>query len=181
MNAAARIGTGSPRQWCVQQGVHQAMRCRAIGERMAYSLTEAAGAAGRNRSSILRAIKSGRLSATRDEVTGEWRIEPVELHRLYPVADASGAAPGRNNGAPAEIQELRARLADKDTTITEQRTALDDLRRRLDQADTDRRQALDRLAAAQERITALLTDQRATPPAGLPARRSWWRWPHRAS
>jgi len=32
--------------------------------------------------------------------------------------------------------------------------------RRLDQADTDRRQTLDRLAAAQERIAALLTDQR---------------------
>jgi len=46
---------------------------------------------------------------------------------------------------------------------------IDDLRHRLDQADTDRRQALDRLAAAQERIAALLTDQR-------PARRSWWRW-----
>ena len=46
-----------------------------------------------------------------------------------------------------------------------------DLRHRLDQADTDRRQALDRLAAAQERIAALLTDQRATV-----ARRSWWRW-----
>jgi len=39
--------------------------------------------------------------------------------------------------------------------------------RRLDQADTERRQALDRLAASQERIAALLTDQR-------PARRSWW-------
>jgi hypothetical protein len=43
--------------------------------------------------------------------------------------------------------------------------------RRLDQVDADRRQALDRLAAAQERIAALLTDQR--PPA--PVRR-WWRW-----
>ena len=36
---------------------------------------------------------------------------------------------------------------------------------RLDQADADRRQALDRLAAAQERIAALLTDQRPSRPA----------------
>ena len=36
-------------------------------------------------------------------------------------------------------------------------TVIEDLRRRLDQSETDRRQALDRLAAAQERITALLT------------------------
>ena len=141
---------------------------------MAYSLTEASIASGRNRSSVLRAIKSGRISASRDEATGEWRIEPAELHRLYPVADASGAAPDRNSSAPAEIQELRARLGDKDTTIAEQRAALDDLRRRLDQADADRRQALDRLAAAQERITALLTDQRPAPSAST--RRSWWPW-----
>lgn len=40
--------------------------------------------------------------------------------------------------------------------------------RRLDQADLDRWQALDRLAVAQERIAALLTDQR-------PAPRRWWR------
>src|SRR3954452_18225618 len=167
-----RRGSGRfPRQRCAPCCTHQLTRCRAIGERMAYSLTEAAGAAGRNRFSILRAIKIGRLSAVRDETTGEWRIEPVELHRLYPVADASGAASDRNNGAPAEIQELRARLADKDTTITEQRAALDDLRRRLDQREADHRQALDRLAAAQERITALLTDQRTTAPT-----RRWWRW-----
>src|SRR3954452_17381512 len=43
-------------------------------------------------------------------------------------------------------------------------------RRRFDQADAAGRQALDRLAAAQERIAALLTDQRT-----VPARR-WWRW-----
>jgi hypothetical protein len=49
-----------------------------------------------------------------------------------------------------------------------------DLRRRLDQREADHWQALDRLAVAQKRIAALLTDQRATTPA--PARRSWWRW-----
>ena len=35
---------------------------------------------------------------------------------------------------------------------------MDDLRVRLDQADADRPQAFDRLAMAQERISALLTD-----------------------
>ena len=39
-----------------------------------------------------------------------------------------------------------------------------DLRRRVDQADADHRQALDRLAVAQERIAALLTNQHATAP-----------------
>src|SRR5262249_35075481 len=47
---------------------------------MAYNLATAALATGVNKSTILRAIKAGRLSATRDE-TG-WTIEVAELHRV---------------------------------------------------------------------------------------------------
>jgi len=135
---------------------------------VAYSLAQAAAAVGRNRSSILRAIKAGKISAVRDDASGEWRIEPVELHRLYPVADelgdAQSSAQPRNDAAQVEIRELRARLADKDDVIA-------DLR-----AQRDRAQVA--LAAAQERIAALLTDQRAAPMpiSAQPARRSWWRW-----
>jgi hypothetical protein len=57
------------------------------------SLGDAATATGMNKSSILRAIKSGRISATRDEV-GQWRIEPGELFRVYPAV-APGDAPQR--------------------------------------------------------------------------------------
>jgi chromosome segregation ATPase len=49
----------------------------------------------------------------------------------------------------------------------------EDLRRRLDQTDAERRQALDRLAEAQVRLTALLTDWRSSSPT---ARRSWLPW-----
>ena len=49
---------------------------------MAYTLTEAATATGLSRSTIFRAIKSGRISATRIE--GNFSIEPVELHRVFP-------------------------------------------------------------------------------------------------
>jgi chromosome segregation ATPase len=131
----------------------------------AYSLAQAAAAVGRNRSSILRAIKAGKLSAVRDDASGEWRIEPAELHRLYPLADELGGAQGnaqlRNDAAQVEIRELRARLADKDDVIA-------DLR-----AQRDRAQAA--LTAAQERIAALLTDQRPAPAQPAP-RRSWWPW-----
>ena len=53
----------------------------------------------------------------------------------------------------------------KDALILEQRQTIDDLRRRLDEERADRRQAQQQLAAAQERIAALLTDQRPTAPA----------------
>ena len=87
---------------------------------------------------------------------------------------ASGANPVRPSGAQAaaqvEIRELRAQLG-------ESRATVEDLRHRLDEERAERRQTAERLAAAQERIAALLTDQRATP---APARRSWWRWGQRA-
>jgi hypothetical protein len=31
----------------------------------------------------MRAIKAGKLSVAKDE-NGEWQIDPVELHRIYP-------------------------------------------------------------------------------------------------
>jgi len=120
---------------------------------MAYSLTEAAAAAERNRSTLVRAIKAGRLSASRDEATGEWRIEPAELHRLYPVADASGAASGEASAVlQAKFEAEQAKVALLERTN-------EDLRRRLDVSTQQLGEALAQVRA--------LTDQR-------PARRSWW-------
>jgi hypothetical protein len=48
-----------------------------------YTIATAAAAVGRNKSAILRAIESGKISVTRDE-NGEWQIDPAELHRIYP-------------------------------------------------------------------------------------------------
>jgi hypothetical protein len=50
---------------------------------MAYTLTSAATATGLNRTTILRVIKSGKISGAKDE-HGEWHIEACELHRVYP-------------------------------------------------------------------------------------------------
>jgi predicted site-specific integrase-resolvase len=47
-----------------------------------YNLASAAAATGVNRSTVLRAIKAGRLSAQRDE-QGGWQIDPAELHRVF--------------------------------------------------------------------------------------------------
>src|SRR3954471_19555303 len=46
-------------------------------------LREAAEQAGMSKTSIFRAIKSGRLSATRDD-NGGIRIDPAELARAFP-------------------------------------------------------------------------------------------------
>ena len=54
-------------------------------------LSQAAAATGVNRSTIYRAWKAGRVSATRTEI-GQIEIEPAELFRVFPpVAQQQGA------------------------------------------------------------------------------------------
>jgi len=120
---------------------------------MPHTLAEAAKATGRDRSTILRAIRNGKLSAVRDTSTGAWLIEPAELHRIYDPADAAADAQSDEHGnAQArtgdsavlhrEVELLRERLAEKDDVIS-------DLRGRLDREAEERR-----------KLTMMLTDQR---------------------
>ena len=84
---------------------------------MPYSLAEAAQATGLNRSTILRAIKSGRISGVRDN-QGAWTVEPVELHRVFeprakPEALPQHAQPDVSNAATdALVAQLRDQLAE---------------------------------------------------------------------
>ncbi len=115
---------------------------------MSYNLVEAGKAVGLGKTAILKAIRSGRISANRDE-RGGWSIEPAELHRVYPpVAETT---PVNQESRDGELTELRARLADAQDSLA-------DLRRRLDREGEERRQA-------QTQLMALLADQR----------RPWWR------
>jgi hypothetical protein len=95
---------------------------------MPYTLAEAAAAVGMAKSSIRRAVQSGRISGTRDDL-GVWHIEPVELHRVFPPV-TSGAE--RSEGAPAAL-ELHAPTPDAERTtdalVAELRTVIADLRR----------------------------------------------------
>lgn len=131
---------------------------------MPYTVTEAAKAIGKSKAAIFRAIRKGTISATRDTSSGVFLIDPAEVHRAFPPAPVvSPDTPPDTDADTSRFAELHGRLADAHDQIA-------DLRRRLDQADADRRQALDRLTAAQERITALLSG----PPAA-PRRRRWWK------
>src|SRR5262249_49184927 len=91
--------------------------CNDRHEAMSYSLVEAAIACGVNRSTVLRAIKASKISAGKDE-QGEWRIEPAELHRVYP---------------PVQANEARPERAHQETLIAELRNALSDMRRDRDE------------------------------------------------
>jgi hypothetical protein len=88
-----------------------------------YTLATAAAACGLNKSTVFRAIKAGKISATRNE-HGEWQIDPAEMHRVYPPAESNDAgqrggqryAPGQAADRTDElIAQLREQLAEMRT------------------------------------------------------------------
>ena len=104
-------------------------------------LHEASRIVGRNRSTLHRAMKTGRLSYSLD-TTGERRIDVAELERVFGarVAVGNGAAPLQSNESQRrEIETLREFLA-------ESRAAVADLRRRLDTSEDERRRLTLQLA-----------------------------------
>jgi hypothetical protein len=82
---------------------------------MPYNLATATVACGINKSTVLRAIKAGRLSASRSEA-GEWSIEVAKLHRVFaPLptpATAEQPAPQQGSTTDDLVQLLRDQLAD---------------------------------------------------------------------
>jgi hypothetical protein len=81
------------------------------------NLREAAEQAGTSKSSIFRAIKAGRLSATRDDLGGV-QIDPAELARVYPpkppTPERAGTMPAAQRGTATSeggTDDLRVRNA----------------------------------------------------------------------
>jgi hypothetical protein len=64
-----------------------------------------------SKTSILRSIKAGRISAGRDEF-GQWAIEPCELHRVYPALTEDTVA---GNGTGERVVPGVKRLLPKPT------------------------------------------------------------------
>ena len=140
---------------------------------MEMSLSGAARASGLSKSTLSRAIKSGRLSARRTESGGGWLVDTAELFRAYPAAAVRPDAP-HDEAAPASWRatqpsdaghdEARGAVALLEQALVYERAALERER----EVTADLRQRLDR---ADERVRALLGQAAATPsPAPAPAR-----------
>ena len=135
------------------------------------SLREAAEQAGTSKSTIWRAIRAGRLSATRTD-DGGFAIDPAELFRAFPPErpservtgqDATALAPdaerpatpetaNRNDGLAVKLAAAEAELAGLKALLAEVKANRDELRQDRDQW---RGRAERRLAG--------------------PERRPWWR------
>ncbi|WGR61632.1 hypothetical protein E3U26_12700 (plasmid) [Paracoccus ferrooxidans] len=140
---------------------------------MKYSLSEAAKATGKNKTTIQRAIKSGKISASKGD-GGSYEIDPSELHRVFPLTVAQRDAQHMQSNdtqqakSPPESSHIdRVVELEKELAVTRERAngleaqkdqmadTINDLRKRLDSSET--------------RVTALLADN-------SPKRRSWWPW-----
>lgn len=120
---------------------------------MAYTLGEAAKATGKSKATISKAIKTGRISALKDD-TGTFQIDPAELHRVYAITVSTEQVetPKEHRVNPANdglVRELQARLEAAHERLTDKEAVISDLR---EDRDKWRQQA-----------TALLADQRLKP------------------
>ncbi len=73
---------------------------------MSYTLGEAAKAVGKSKTTLHRAIKSGKISASKAD-DGSYAIEPSELHRLFPsVTTGTPDAPLHRNDMEQQSNAL---------------------------------------------------------------------------
>lgn len=125
------------------------------------SLNQAATETGKSKSTISNALKTGKISYISKDEDG-YKIDPAELFRVYPRTDpkpvlVTATEPTQNS---REIELLERMNADQKETIA-------DLRRRLDDAQCDARQA-------NEKCTALLEYKPSQEKVQATKRQRWW-------
>lgn len=126
---------------------------------MKYTLSQAAAATKKNKTTIQRAIKNGKISALKN-VSGAYEIDPSELHRVFPATAQRIAQLGISNDTQLSGKndetlhlKLEALEVERERERDQMQSTIDDLRKRLDRSE--------------DRIAALLP---------VPKKRNWWPW-----
>lgn len=123
---------------------------------MRYTLGQAAKATGKSKTTVQRAVAKGLVSAEKGQ-NGEYRIDPAELHRVFPLKNFETVTKNTtwNETRPHwDPAELAARIKGLEEMLIREREALDEVR-----ADRD---------AWKQQATALLS--------WPPKSRRWWPW-----
>lgn len=151
---------------------------------MSWSVSRAALETGLSKSTISRAIKSGRISAARQH-DGSYLIEPAELFRVYRRRVAQPPSDARHNAVrnpleeastttSQEVEILKIKLAMTEELLAQEREnsqrqqeTVQDLRKRLD--------------AATDKVLALAHPPQPNSDAARNPRkkRVWWIWKQR--
>lgn len=103
-----------------------------------FTLRTAAKEAGVSAPTILRAIRSGRISAPKND-KGDYEIDPSELFRVFlPVT----VEPHKE--AP-DVTVLQAKIENLETMLALQNESVKDLRERLNNSESERREVTQKL------------------------------------
>jgi hypothetical protein len=126
---------------------------------MKHTLGSAAKATGVSKSTLSRAIKAGRISASRSDA-GAYEIDPAELHRVFPpISEEPHETPtmarhatGNATPEPPSMTPLHAERELGILKVERERE-----REQLQETISDLRQRLDR---AEARVSGLIEDGR---------------------
>jgi len=99
---------------------------------MSYTLGEAAKAVGKSKATISKAIKSGKISATKND-DGSFTIEASELHRVYPPTPST--VEGEQYSTPDSTQ---VNTPEKDKELIELRVKLEAANQRISDLEKDK-------------------------------------------
>src|SRR5271166_3230369 len=135
------------------------------------TLGQAARITGKGKTTLVRAIQAGRLSATRRE-DGGYAIDPSELSRVYNVTPEGVSATGDvvHRATPSD-PELETRIALAEAELRAMKDMLVEVR----QSRDDWKAQAERLALAAP-VPTPAPETPPPPPAPLhERRRSWWR------
>ena len=118
-----------------------------------YTLGKAALAIGKSKTTLHRAITSGKISAIRNE-DGEYEIDPAELMRVYEIVTPQPQKRSEMERSVTvdETPVLRAEIEGLKQQLALVKDERNDLRRRLDEDSAERR-----------RLTLLLTEAPSMP------------------
>lgn len=136
---------------------------------MSYTLGDAAKASGRSKTTIHRAIKSGKISANKAD-DGSYSIDPAELHRVFPIApQETPLLPLQRNDTEHQsntLETLRIQLKIYEKERERERALLQE-------TIADLREDRDKW---RQQATSMLADQRQEFHAAAPPvkRRTWW-------
>lgn len=148
---------------------------------MSFSISRAAKETGLSKSTISRAVKSGRISAQKQD-DGSFLIDPAELFRVYPRTVAQPQPDARHDAlrnpdeqptatASNDLEILKVKLEMTEAMLAREQETVADLRKRLDAA-TDRVLSLTKVAQPHDDTA---NDALRNPPQPAPKRGLWAR------
>lgn len=128
---------------------------------MSYTIGEAAKATGASKSTISRALKSGRISGQRCE-DGSFSIEAGELHRVFPVQSRATASDAANDALrnPISIDSDASEVR----VLQERIKGLQEQLRTVEEHSRETNLRLDQSTEQQMRLTLMLTSPAAPKP-----------------